>query len=73
MHKMEQYTMSLHSRSIKNASEMSGIKLSPNVDEWVGIDQWISSAIEWKRREIIKHQMTSHISKMRTLRFDYRA
>ena len=71
MHKMERYPVAIHAHAIKSASELNSVELSPAVDDWVGIDQWISSAIEWKRREIIKQQMTSHISKMKTLRFNY--
>ena len=71
MQKMEQYPTTIYTHSVKNASKMNSVRLSSNVDEWVGIDQWISSAIEWKRREIIKQQMTSHINKMKTLRFKY--
>ena len=71
MHKMEQYPATIYTHSVKNASKMNSVRLSPNVDEWVGIDQWISSAIEWKRREIIIQQMTSHINNMKTLRFKY--
>lgn len=71
MHKMEQYPTTIYTHSVKNTSKLNSVRLSQNVDEWVGIDQWISSAIEWKRREIIKQQMTSHINKMKTLRFKY--
>lgn len=71
MHKMEEYPATIYTHSVNNGSKMNSVRLSPNVDEWVGIDQWISSAMEWKRREIIKQQMTSHINKMKTLRFKY--
>jgi hypothetical protein len=71
MQKMEEYPTRVYTHSVKNGSKVNSVRLSPNVDEWVGIDQWISSAIEWKRREIVKQQMTSHINKMKTLRFKY--
>jgi len=76
MHKMKQYPAILHVHSPKNKSELNSVelnsvKLSPKVDEWVETDHWISAAIEWKRSEIIKQQMTSHINKMKTLRFKY--
>ena len=73
MHKMKQYPAILHAHSLKSKSELDGVKLGPRVDESVETDQWISAAIEWKRSEIIKQQMTSHISKMKTLRFKYHA
>jgi hypothetical protein len=68
---MEQYPAALDTRLLKNRYELNDVKLNPEIDEWVGIDQWISSAIEWKRSEIIKQQMTSHINKMKTRRFKY--
>ena len=43
----------------------------PLSDEKIGLDLWISSSIDGKRREILKQQMSRQISRMKALQFDF--
>ena len=39
--------------------------------EKIGLDLWLSSSIDGKRREILKQQMSRQISRMKALQFDF--
>ncbi|MBN2374406.1 hypothetical protein JXL19_11535 [bacterium] len=40
-------------------------------DEKFGLDFWITSSIEGKRREMLKRQMLRQINRMKALQFDF--
>ncbi len=73
MDRRDQYKDSLLAYPLEDKSESQYSRLKPIVDEKIGIDLWISSSIKGKRREILKQQMTSHLSRMKTLQFNYQA
>lgn len=71
MEKTDQYRKGQRPPLDADFSEIKGPTKNPMKEDNGGIDLWISLSIEGKRREIIKKQMTSHISQLKTLRFRY--
>ena len=71
MEKTDRYRKGQRPPLVTDLSEMKRPAKEPIKEDNGGIDLWISLSIEGKRREIIKQQMTSHISQLKTLRFRY--
>jgi len=71
MEKTDQYRKGLHPPLVTDFNETKSPTQNPTAEDKGGIDLWISLSIEGERREIIKQQMTSHISQLKRLRFRY--
>ncbi|MGA1795390.1 MAG: hypothetical protein ACMUIL_05955 [bacterium] len=71
MEKMDRYRKGQRLPFAPDLNEIKSPSHDPMKEDNGGIDLWISLSIEGKRREIIKRQMSSHISQLKTLRFRY--
>lgn len=71
MEKTDRYRKGQRPHFVPEVNEIKSPSNDSVKEDNGGIDLWISLSIEGKRREIIKQQMTSHISQLKTLRFRY--